>query len=152
MTVQTQSSKVYYEGNGITTEWPIPFPVIREEHIKIIRTSPLGVDEEITTGYIVNGMESENVSVTYPVAGDALAPGWRLTLYRKMPLTQELDLERGGNFDADVIERQGFDHLVMQIQQVQEEASRALSISITDPDRDPSGVFTEVFQARNEAV
>ena len=72
MTVQTAETKTHYAGNGLTTEWPIPFPVVQEEHIKLIKTSPDGEDEEITTGYTVNGMESGAVSITYPAEGEPL--------------------------------------------------------------------------------
>ncbi len=151
MTVQTAETKTHYAGNGLTTEWPIPFPVVREEHIKLIKTSPDGEDEEITTGYTVNGMESGAVSITYPTTGDPLGAGWQLTIYRDMPLTQTLDLESGGAFDAEVIERQGFDHVVMQIQQLQEQASRALQLAITDSDRTPDEVLGEMFELRDAA-
>lgn len=152
MTVETQISKVRYEGNGLNAEWPVPFPVVRAEHIKIIKTSPLGADEEVATGYEVNGLESGNISIIYPTAGKPLEHGWALTIYRAMPLTQTLDLERGGNFDAEVIERHGFDHVVMQIQQVEEQVSRALSVSITDNERDPSDIVNDIFVARNQAA
>ena len=151
MTVQTAETKTHYAGNGLTTEWPIPFPVVQEEHIKLIKTSPDGEDEEITTGYTVNGMESGAVSITYPAGGEPLGAGWQLTIYRDMPLTQTLDLESGGAFDAEVIERQGFDHVVMQIQQLQEQASRALQLAITDSDRTPDEVLGEMFELRDAA-
>ena len=151
MTVQTAETKTHYAGNGLTTEWPIPFPVVREEHIKLIKTSPDGEDEEITTGYTVNGMESGAVSITYPTTGDPLEAGWFLTIYRDMPLTQTLDLESGGAFDAEVIERQGFDHMVMQIQQVQEQVARAMQLAITDVDRTPDEVLGEMFELRDAA-
>ena len=151
MTVQTAETKTHYAGNGLTTEWPVPFPVVQEEHIKLIKTDPLGKSEDIPTGYAVNGVESGDVSVTYPTTGEPLAAGWQLTIYRHMPLTQTLDLERGGAFDAEVIERQGFDHVVMQIQQVQEQVARALQLAITDSDRTPDEVLGEMFELRDAA-
>ena len=151
MTVQTAETKTHYAGNGLTTEWPIPFPVVQEEHIKLIKTSPDGEDEEITTGYTVNGMESGAVSITYPMTGEPLESGWQLTIYRDMPLTQTLDLESGGAFDAEVLERQGFDHVVMQIQQLQEQTARALQLAITDIDRTPDEVLGEMFELRDAA-
>ncbi len=151
MTVQTAETKTHYAGNGLTTEWPVPFPVVQDEHIKLIKVGPLGESEDITTGYAVNGVDSGDVSVTYPTTGEPLAAGWQLTIYRKMPLTQTLDLERGGAFDAEVIERQGFDHMVMQIQQVQEQVARALQLAITDVDRTPDDVLGEMFELRGAA-
>ena len=151
MTVQTAETKTHYAGNGLTTEWPVPFPVVQDEHIKLIKVGPLGESEEVTTGYAVNGVDIGDVSVTYPTTGEPLAAGWQLTIYREMPLTQTLDLERGGAFDAEVIERQGFDHMVMQIQQVQEQAARALQLAITDVDRTPDDVLGEMFELRDAA-
>lgn len=151
MTVQTAETKTHYAGNGLTTEWPVPFPVVQDEHIKLIKVSPLGESEDITTGYTVNGVDSGDVSVTYPTTGEPLAAGWQLTIYREMPLTQTLDLESGGAFDAEVIERQGFDHMVMQIQQVQEQVARALQLAITDVDRTPDEVLGEMFELEEAA-
>lgn len=151
MTVQTAETKTHYAGNGLTTEWPVPFPVVQDEHIKLIKVGPLGESEDITTGYAVNGVDSGDVSVTYPTTGEPLAAGWQLTIYREMPLTQTLDLESGGAFDAEVIERQGFDHMVMQIQQVQEQVARALQLAITDVDRTPDEVLGEMFELEEAA-
>ena len=119
MVIESQDSKVRYQGNGLGTEWPVPFPVLREEHLHLIVTSSDGLDTPVNSNYEITGIQEGNISVTYPVTGVALPSGFRLTIYRELPLVQQLDLENGGNFNAEVIEQQ-FDSAVMQIQQIQE--------------------------------
>lgn len=85
------------------------------------------------------------------MSGTPLQTGERLTVYRKVPLTQVVDLENAGAFHPEVLEHDGFDRIVMQIQQLDEAIGRALKIDITD-DRDVSGLLEELFHARDEAV
>ena len=130
MVLESQESKVRYQGNDLATEWPVPFPLLREEHLHLIVTDANGLDTLIDSNYEIKGIKEENVSVTYPVEGEPLASGHRLTIYREVPLVQQLDLENGGNFNAEVIERQ-FDNTVMQIQQIQEQIDRSIKVSIS---------------------
>ena len=131
MTIETSVTKAKYLGNNSAREWPLPFPVLRPEHVHLVVTdTATGRDTPISAGYSVTGCGTPNVSVTYPGSGAALPAGQRLTIYRLVPYVQQLDLENGGAFDAEVIEGQ-FDNTVMQIQQLSEEVSRAVKVSIT---------------------
>ena len=130
MVLESQESKVRYQGNGMATEWPVPFPVLREEHLHLIVTDANGKDTLINSNYEITGIREETVSVTYPMEGEPLSSAHSLTIYRELPLVQQLDLENGGNFNAEVVERQ-LDNTVMQIQQIQEQIDRSIKVSIS---------------------
>ena len=96
-------------------------------------------------------MDLERKVFIYPVQGEPLKSDESLTVYRKIPLTQIVDLENAGAFHPEVLEYDGFDRIVMQIQQLDEEISRALKIDMTDS-RDVTQLIEELFTAREEAV
>ena len=135
MTLETSLTKARYLGNNSAREWPLPFPVLRPEHVHLVVTDTgTGQDTTVSSGYTVTGCGTRNVSVLYPASGAALPAGQKLTIYRTVPYVQQLDLENGGAFDAEVIEGQ-FDNTAMQIQQLSEEVSRAVKISITSEEK-----------------
>lgn len=129
MTVETHINVVQYQGNGATTVFPIPFPVYEGEWIHLY--FGLGPDvQEVFTGFSVSGAGGDNVNL---IMEEAPAAGTVLTVIRNVPLEQLLDLLNGGNFNAEVIES-NFDRIVMMIQQVQEQVSRA---PVAPPGSDP---------------
>lgn len=161
MTIETQISQVAYEGNGVTRIFPVPFPVYRSEHVRMYRRDNGGNVVQVTADYYIQGAGGDAVTVTYPVAGSPMSAGEILTICRRVPLVQSTDLENGGAFDAEVIERQ-FDLVVMQIQQVNEDLGRALTVSIGSdaPDRTVERILADMaaiaaraedalFQAQN---
>ncbi len=147
MTVASTLNKKQYQGNNLTTEFPLPFHVTAKEHVFALLKKGTKI-EEITSNFTV---DLERKMFIYPVQGEALQTGSSLTIYRKIPLTQIVDLENAGAFHPEVLEHDGFDRIVMQIQQLDEEISRALKIDITDT-RDTSHLLEELFAAREEAV
>lgn len=147
MTVASTLNKKQYQGNNLTTEFPLPFHVTAKEHIFALRKKGTKISE-IKNNFAV---DLERKVFIYPVQGEALASDESLTIYRKIPLTQIVDLENAGAFHPEVLEYDGFDRIVMQIQQLDEEISRALKIDITDT-RDVTNLIEELFKAREEAV
>lgn len=147
MTVASTLNKKHYEGNGLTTEFPLPFAAADKAHIFAIVKKGLEISD-VTTNYEVDLARKVFI---YPVSGTPLQAGEKLTVYRKIPLTQVVDLENAGAFHPEVLEHDGFDRIVMQIQQLDEAINRALKIDITDT-RDVSGLLQELFTARDEAV
>lgn len=135
MTIETQASKVRYVGDGAAVVFPVPFPVRQAEHVRLYLASALGVDVEFDAEYSVSGLDSDDVSV---ILSTPLASGENLAIVRLVPLTQQMDLENGGNFDAETIERQ-FDITEMQIQQLQEQVDRTIKAPIT------SGIHPDEF-------
>lgn len=147
MTIASTLSKKHYQGNDIATEFPLPFQVAEKGHIFAVIRKGMKI-EEVKTNFAV---DLNRKVFIYPLQGEPLKTGEYLTLYRKIPLTQIVDLENAGAFHPKVLEHDGFDRIVMQIQQLDEEISRALKIDITDT-RDVSNLLEELFAARDEAV
>lgn len=153
MTVTTQVTKEKFLTNGVATVWPLPFPVREAEHIRIILTRLAdGTEEPVLSGFSIDGLGGEHVSVTYPVSGPPLAAGYRLTIYRLLPYVQELDLENGQAFDAEVLESQ-YDTQEMQIQQLAEELSRAVKVSIASDEevKTAEDIYAEVNKIADRA-
>ena len=121
MTVETQASRVQYMGSGLTTEFPVPFPVLRPEHLKLFLWAE-DRQVELTRGYAVLGAGTPAVTV---VLDTPPAPGATLTILRRMPLVQPMDLSNSGPFNAETLEGSA-DNLAMQIQQLKEEIGRAI--------------------------
>lgn len=147
MTIASTLSKKHYQGNDIATEFPLPFQAAEKGHIFAVIKKGMKI-EEVKTNFAVDLARKVFI---YPLRGEPLKTGEYLTLYRKIPLTQIVDLENAGAFHPKFLEHDGFDRIVMQIQQLDEEISRALKIDITDT-RDVSNLLEELFAARDEAV
>lgn len=147
MTIETTLRKKIYYGNGLTRVWSIPFALREASHLRLILREQ-NINHEITSNFSVN-LEAQ--SVTYPLTGKALPSGAELTLYRTVPLTQIVDLENAGAFHPEVLEKDGFDRLVMQIQQVEEHVSRAICVDIND-EKSPESLRDAIFQAEKNAT
>jgi hypothetical protein len=131
MTVESIISKKIYHGNGQARVFPVPFAYNRTDDLRLLHTDAEGKETPITSNYHVNVNQAGDTSVTYPVSGDPLTPGSKLTVLRHTPRTQIVDLNPGGSFEPKVLEKDGFDRAAMQIQELQEEVSRAIKISIS---------------------
>ena len=125
MTVSTTTNKVAYIGNGIATTFAIPFPFLEEEHLKVyqllndIQTER--ADWSLSNGNMVFETAPEN--------------GAQIVIIREVPLTQETDYRENEILPAETLER-NFDKLTMQVQQLKEQADRAVTVGMfsnTDP-------------------
>lgn len=121
MTVETQENKVKYIGDGAAVVFPVPFPVAEPEHLRLYLLEG-ELETEITGGYEVIGAGTRDISV---VMDQAPANGVRLTMLRRVPYTQPMDLENGGSFNAETLEGSA-DNQVLQIQQLAEESERTI--------------------------
>ena len=120
MTVETQTNKVQYQGNGVAKNFPVPFPVLAPEHLRLFLWANQA-QTEITEGFSVIGAGSPAVTVALL---SAPAAGATLTILRRMPLVQRMDLKNGGPFNADILEGSA-DFTLMLIQQLAEAVGRA---------------------------
>ncbi len=142
MTLESSLSKKTYVGNGLTSLFPIPFFVAEESHIYLVIKNASG-SFPVTQNFFV---DLEHSQVQYPMSGTPLAQGEELTVFRKLPLNQIVDLENAGAFHPQVLEKDGFDRVVMQIQQLSEELSRCVKLEITDS-KSPDEVLQFLFNA-----
>ncbi len=150
MSVENTTSKGIYQGNGVAVEWPVPFAYSRADDIHLLHTDANGVETEISSNFRLNVNVSGDSSVTYPVTGEPLPPGVRLTVYRKTPQTQIVDLQYGGAFSPETLEKDGFDRVVMMVQEVREEIDRAVKIKLSATES-PDDLRDRLFAARDQA-
>lgn len=142
MTITTQGSKVNYQGNGVTTEFQVPFPFLEEEDIHIQKQLEDTTVVNLTYGtdYSVTG--ASNASGGVVVLATAPSASEVISVYRSVPLTQEVDYRENEIFPAETHE-EALDKLTMEVQQLQEQADRAIRISRFS-DADPETVVTQV--------
>ena len=145
MTVPSDVNKHIYAGNGVTRVWPYTFLLYDASHLQVwVKRG----DEEsalLERGYVLNEQEK---TVTYPPEGTGEAPlsaEDQIILMRVVPVIQSTVLENQGEFFAKTIEMQ-FDLVVMMIQQIVENLSRAVVGTVEQVD---SG---EAYQALIDAL
>lgn len=140
MTVSTTNNKHIYEGNGIAVQWPYSFPLLSASHVRVYLTNAAGAVSEITSDFWVNTAEGY---VKYPGYEPGTEPplvdqppvlpaGWKITLLREVPLTQEIDLVKSGSYMPEVLEG-GYDRATMQIQQLAENIGRSVQLPVDAP-------------------
>lgn len=134
MTIASSVNKITYEANGSIRTWPFNFKVFSPEHLKLVVTDALGEESTPENNFSVDLQAS---AITYPVTGEALKKGNKVTVVRLLPIVQEMDLVNQGQFDAETLERSA-DEIVMMIQQLDERTRRAIigPISGDDPPAD----------------
>ena len=136
MTISTQDSKVNYQGNGQTKVFQIPFPFLENNQIYVQKKDAEGnlINYTYATDYTVTGAGEENGgSVTLNVAPEQ---GSTISIYRDVPLTQEVDYRENEIFPAETHE-EALDKLTMEVQQIQEQLDRSVKVdrfSDVDPD------------------
>ena len=153
MTVSMQLTKRIYQGNGVTREWEVDFPLIRTEDLKIFITSPLGVETEVLSDFSLN---SSDYTLTFPTlqsGKDPLEKGWSLTVLRQTPLTQEVDLIRQGDLDAEVLEK-GYDKLTLMVQELNEKVDRSIKypVSTQEKNLDTESFLNNILSAKEGAL
>lgn len=121
MTVSTTINKVSYIGNGVATEFAIPFPFLETTHLKAYQL--LNDIQAERTDWVV---QNDNmIFATAPVLGA------QIVIMREVPYTQETDYRENEILAAETLER-NFDSLTMQIQQLKEKSDRAVTVDIFD--------------------
>lgn len=150
MSVESTITKVIYQGNGVTTEWPVPFAYNQSEHLHVLVADADGKETAITENFtVVSGGGA--TSIIYPASGPALASGNKLVVYRSTPQTQIVDLEYGGAFRPETLEKDGLDRLVMMVQEQQEEADRSVKVPRSSA-QTPEDLIRGLYDSRDMAV
>src|SRR6187397_2798200 len=106
MTVETQLTLVYYEGNGSAVTFPFTFPVFDESHLRVILEDNVTYAQVLLNNsqYSVAGIGNENGGSVTVTAAPAV--GTNLLLARVLPLQQDLDVDNQGGFYPNNFERQ----------------------------------------------
>jgi len=143
MSVQNQTVKNTYAGNGSTTVFPYTFALNTDdgEYVGVYVTNDAGTSET-TDNFTI---DTTAKTVTYPTVGDPLESGKKITIKRELPNEQNLNLENLGPFFADDIESE-MDREVMMIQQLAEEVERAVKVDMAS-DHTPEEFLQDIADA-----
>lgn len=153
MTLSTQTSKTAYTGNGATTVFPVPFPFMRPDDIKVLLRQD-GVETPLLPGthYSLEGAGSPSGgSLTL---AEPPATGQALVLYRAPAIVQEVDYVENAAFPAETHEA-ALDLLTMICQALDEKIGRAVLYPVSTPQediRDSSAFLTACESAREQAL
>lgn len=133
MTVQSQTSRISYAGNGVTLQFAVPFRFLADSHLLVVLRSALGVEttQVLTTNYTVAGARSQSGGAVGMLV--APAAGTTLVITRNVPLTQLIDYKANDPFPEESAE-DGLDQLTMALQQQGGKLARALVLFDTDTD------------------
>lgn len=152
MVIANTNVKNVYEGNGVTTEWPITFEIDPiDSNVSIYLEDKQGNISKVNTGYSI----SED-AVIYPTPESglpAISSETKIIIIRETPHTQEIDLTAQGVLDAESLE-EGLDKLTMQVQELADGVTRAIKLPISDTEgsdqyEDP---LKSIEQAKNTAI
>ena len=150
MTVSSTTNKTGYEGNGIVSEFAIPFYFLKETDIEVWFVSKTVAEKRLDYGtdYTVSGAGNQNGgSVTL---AEAPAVGDKITVARVVPMTQEVDYRENEIFPAETQER-ALDKLTMMVQQNAEKLTRSLTLGITSSEN-PDEILPRIFEAEIETA
>lgn len=136
MSLSSLTQKVTYSCNGSTTTFPFTFPIVTDDDLQVVLTDSGGTETVLTktSNYTVTGQNSQfdnggNVNTVSYASGSEAAyaypSGYTLTIYRQMPLTQELDFVESMATLYESFE-DGLDKLTMIVQQLNERISGAI--------------------------
>lgn len=149
MTISNTTVKQRYTGNGATTTFAIPAQLQDNDQLEVILRDenvdpPTETTQVETTDFTITGGDPG----TNVVMGTAPAVGEILLVRRKTPKTQLTDYDNNTAFPAESHER-ALDKIVQQIQELQEELSRAVKFAASSefadaemPDLLPGKVVT----------
>lgn len=151
MTVASTNLKDIYDGDGVTRDWPITFPVdgLTEADIEFYVTNAAGLSTLVTNGVEV---DLTTPKVTYPTVAsglDLLTSSEKAVNLRALPLTQEqIDVDVQGAIPLISIET-ALDRLTMITQQLNEEIERCVKVDLTGDD--PDELIDAITDAVNDA-
>uniref|UniRef100_UPI000D597DF8 phage tail fiber domain-containing protein n=1 Tax=Klebsiella pneumoniae TaxID=573 RepID=UPI000D597DF8 len=116
MTVSTQVSRNKYTGNGATTQYDFTFRILDKSHLLVqtLDTSESIVTLTLGTDYTVTGVNRYNGGKV--VLTSALPAGYKISIERSTPVTQEASIRNQGGFFPEIHE-DAFDKLTMLVQQ-----------------------------------
>lgn len=117
MTVSTQVSRNEYTGNGATTQYDFTFRILDKSHLLVqtLDTSESIVTLTLGTDYTVTGVNRYNGGKV--VLTSALPAGYKISIERSTPVTQEASIRNQGGFFPEIHE-DAFDKLTMIIQRM----------------------------------
>lgn len=125
-TLGTTTSAVVAQGNSVTTAFSYNFIIPQASDVVVTITNTTVTPNTITTvgstGFTITGLgSSAGGTVTYPLTGSPLAPGYYITISRIVPLIQTTSISNQGPVFAAI--EAALDYLTMITQQLQTQIS-----------------------------
>ena len=150
MTLDLQTSRVVFKGNGVAVEFPFDFKVWDASQIAVfVSDDPDGINEmEVTPQKVI--LTESGGTVTYTLEGKPLPEGYTLSIVRNMPFIQEDMYITGTRFNPEVIETR-FDKDCAERQQILEMLSRCIKVSVTS-DMTPEQLLKAIFKAYHDIL
>ena len=129
-------NRIIYNGNGNATEFAYQFKILDRTDIKVLLTDADGTEKLLTKDYYVDVEKNVVRYPGYAVGAEVpeserppvLPTGWKLTIYREVPVTQETDLP--DQYPFNQVEDIG-DKLTMIAQQLTDTTGRSLKIGVS---------------------
>lgn len=129
-------NRITYNGNGNATEFAYQFKILDRTDIKVMLTDADGKEKLLTKDYYVDVEKSVVRYPGYAVGAEVpeserpavLPTGWKLMIYREVPVTQETDLP--DQYPFNQVEAIG-DKLTMIAQQLTDTTGRSLKIGVS---------------------
>jgi hypothetical protein len=131
MTVsRTARSAGPFVGNGATTSFPFTFKVFHRDDLEVTYTDADGVATVLTDNYYTVSLNADQDAnpggtITYPLAGSAMADPESLAIIGDAAYEQATDIANAGRFLPRVVEN-ALDLLTILIQQLYDKFGRAL--------------------------
>ncbi len=144
----SNTSKAIFQGNNVTTNFPFTFKVWDASQLTVEVTNPQGFTQQATSWTVE--LTDNGGTVTYLHGESPLPEGYKLTILRHMPFTQEVDLITGTRFDPQVIE-DALDKATAERQQLFEAVERSIKTLPTDT-KNPDELLTEIREGAAHAV
>ena len=127
MTVQTETSKTIYIGDGVTVKFPVPFRFFEKEIAVYLgkNETPLIEGKDYTIDNISRFETGNVIFVNPPVMNE------RITIIRNVSFKQLTTFLEGEDFPAIDFEN-ALDKITMALQQMREKLSRFICLPVTE--------------------
>lgn len=131
--INTSVNRTIYKGNGVATEFAIPFPVLQKEDVKVVKVNADQTESTLEKDYFVDLDKMAVFYPGYPVGEEPaeserpaiLASGEKLVIYRDIEINQLSSL--GEKWPFAVIEK-ALDKLTMICQDLFNTGKRTLKL------------------------
>lgn len=134
MTVATTINRESFNGDGVTVTFDFTFKAFEDTDIKVVVRDAVGTETTLIldTDYtaIVNAGAGGTVTLIGAYAATPPATGKKLTIYRDIPYTQQIDPIENDPQRADVQE-EGLDRAVILTQQLKDMLARSIQLPVS---------------------
>lgn len=153
MTISTESRKAGpFDGNGVTVDFPFSFKVFSTSDVLVVHADSSDAETilDITDDYTVtlNADQNSHPGGTVTLL-TAPATGEKVTLSSAIAILQPLELTSSGGFSPTVLNA-AFDRLTIICQQIAEESSRAIKVTLSS-DLTPDEFVAELQLGASQA-